>query len=292
MKVVVLCGGLGTRLSEETEFRPKPMVEVGGRPILWHIMKMYAHHGFRDFVLCLGYRGSSIKDYFLNYAAMNNDFTICLGNKSHIHYHGAHQEQDFRVTLAETGLESMTGGRILRVRKYLNEETFLLTYGDGVSDLNIADLVAFHKGHGSLATVTTVRPVSRFGLVSLDRDSRVVDFAEKPRGEGWASAGFFVLEPGIFDYLDGDDCVLEREPLERLAREGQLMAYRHEGFFYAMDTYREYSHLNELWNRKAAPWKVWEDPPAVAPPAPARELQFASGPARNLPLASERGIWR
>jgi glucose-1-phosphate cytidylyltransferase len=292
MKVVILCGGLGTRLREETEFRPKPMVEVGGRPILWHIMKMYAHHGFRDFVICLGYRGSSIKEYFLNYEAMSNDFTVCLGNKSQIHYHGAHQEQDFRVTLAETGHESMTGGRLRRVRKYLNDETFMLTYGDGVSDLNIAELAAFHKFHGGLATVTTVRPVSRFGLVSLDPGSRVVDFAEKPRGEGWASAGFFVFEPGIFDYLDSDDCVLEREPLERLAKEGQLMAYKHEGFFYAMDTFREYSHLNELWNRKAAPWKVWEDTQTVAAPTPLRDLHSGGIPARNLPLPFDREVRR
>jgi len=257
MKVVVLCGGLGTRLREETEFRPKPMVEVGGKPILWHIMKMYAHHGFRDFVLCLGYRGNSIKEYFLNYEAMNNDFTIWLGRRSHVHYDNSHHEQDFRVTLADTGLESMTGGRVSRIRKYVDGETFLLTYGDGVSDVDIGELVAFHKSHGRLATVTTVRPVSRFGILTIDQDSQVTNFMEKPRAEGWASAGFFVFNKEIFEYLGGDDCILEREPMERLARDGELVAYRHEGFFFAMDTYREYKYLNELWANGDAPWKVW-----------------------------------
>jgi glucose-1-phosphate cytidylyltransferase len=257
MKVVVLCGGLGTRLREETEFRPKPMVEVGGRPILWHIMKTYAHYGFRDFVLCLGYRGSSIKEYFLNYEAMNNDFTICLGQQSHVHYDGSHQEQNFRVTLADTGLESMTGGRLARVRKYIDDDTFLLTYGDGVSDINIADLVAFHKSHGRLATVTTVRPISRFGVVTIGQDDGVTDFMEKPQSQGWSSAGFFVLNRAVFDYLGDDSCIFEREPLERLARDGELAAYRHEGFFFAMDTFREYKHLNDMWATGSAPWKVW-----------------------------------
>ncbi len=257
MKVVVLCGGLGTRLREETEFRPKPLVEVGGRPILWHIMKIYAHHGFRDFVLCLGYRGNMIKEYFLNYEAMNNDFTICLGQKSHIHYDGSHQEQDFRVTLADTGLDSMTGGRVKRIEKYIDEDTFMLTYGDGVTDLNLGDAVAFHKSHGRLATVTTVRPMSRYGSVAIQPDGRVNQFLEKPRSDGWVSAGFFILDRRVFDYLGVDDCIFEREPLERLATDGQLMAYQHDGFFFSMDTYREYQYLNELWSKDAAPWKVW-----------------------------------
>ncbi|MDE3196330.1 MAG: glucose-1-phosphate cytidylyltransferase [Acidobacteriota bacterium] len=257
MKVVLLCGGLGTRLREETEFRPKPMVEVGGRPILWHIMKTYAHHGFRDFVLCLGYRGSFIKEYFLNYEAMNNDFTICLGRKSHVHYDNSHQEQDFRVTLADTGLETMTGGRLARVRRYVDGDTFMLTYGDGVSDINVRDLIDFHKSHGKLATVSTVRPISRFGMVTVGFEGKVKQFMEKPQSEGWASAGFFVFEKEIFDYLEGDDCVLERGPMEKLARDGQLMAYQHEGFFFAMDTYREYQMLNNLWNSGEAPWRVW-----------------------------------
>jgi glucose-1-phosphate cytidylyltransferase len=257
VKVVILCGGQGTRLREETEYRPKPLVDVGGRPILWHIMKLYAHHGHRDFVLCLGYRGHMIKQYFLNYEALTNDFTICLGRRHTVAYHGEHQEQDFNVTLADTGLETMTGGRVLRARTYVPDDLFMVTYGDGVGDVNVAALLAFHQAHGKLATVTTVRPQSRFGVLDLYDDGRVRCFAEKPRLDGWANAGFFVLHRRVFDYLDGDDCVLEREPLEKLAADGQLVAYRHEGFFYAMDTYREYVALNELWNSGQAPWKVW-----------------------------------
>jgi glucose-1-phosphate cytidylyltransferase len=259
MKVIILCGGLGTRLREETEYRPKPLVDVGGRPILWHIMKLYAHYGFRDFVLCLGYRGNMIKEYFLNYEAVNNDFTICLGAQNHINYHGVHKEQDFRVTLADTGLETMTGGRVKRVEKYVDDDTFMVTYGDGVADLDIQALIDFHRAHGRLATVTSVRPISRFGILDVDKGGRVLSFAEKPRMDGWASAGFLVFNRRVFDYLSGDDCVLEQEPLERLAREGQLIAYRHTGFFYAMDTYREYKYLNEIWASGKAPWKVWEE---------------------------------
>jgi len=257
MKVVVLCGGVGTRLREETEFRPKPMVEVGGRPILWHIMKTYAHYGFREFVLCLGYRGNIIREYFLNYEAMNNDFTICLGPKSQVQYHELHTEQGFQVTLAETGADSMTGGRIARIRKYVDGDTFLLTYGDGVSDVDIGKLLAFHQSHGKIATVTTVPPISRFGMIELGEESRVRTFNEKPRTDGWMSAGYFVLNRGVFDYLGGDDCIFERQPMERLAADGQLMAFRHDGFFFAMDTFREYQHLNELWSRGKAPWRVW-----------------------------------
>ncbi len=257
MKVVMLCGGIGTRLREETEFRPKPMVEIGGRPILWHIMKIYAHYGFHDFVLCLGYRGNMIKEYFLNYEAMNNDFTICLGQRSQIQYSGSHNEQDFQVTLADTGLESMTGGRIKRIQKHIDSETFMVTYGDGLADLDIGRLVEYHKSHGKLATVTTVRPISRFGSVALDNNGAVQQFMEKPRSEGWISAGFLVFERGVFDYLGGDDCILEREPLENLAADGQLRAFRHDGFFYAMDTFREYQYLNDLWSSGKAPWRVW-----------------------------------
>ncbi len=258
MKVVILCGGLGTRLREETEFRPKPLVEVGGRPILWHIMKLYAHYGFRDFVLCLGYRGQMIKKYFLNYEAMNNDFTICLGRQHQISYHDAHGEQDFKVTLAETGAETMTGGRLKRVEKYVGDDTFLVTYGDGLADLDIRAIVDFHRAHQRVATITTVHPFSRYGVLELDEKGRVGEFIEKPQLQGWASAGFFVFNRKVFDYLEGDDCILEREPLERLARDEQLMAYRHEGFFHAMDTYREYEYLNELWATSRAPWKAWE----------------------------------
>ena len=244
-------------MREETEFRPKPLVDVGGRPILWHIMKLYAHHGFNDFVVCLGYRGSMIKEYFLNYEAMNNDFTVCLGQRSHIHYNDHHEEQDFRVTLADTGPESMTGGRVKRIQKYITDDRFMVTYGDGVSDVDIEKVLDFHQSHGKLATVTTFRPVSRFGILNIDSDNQVQSFIEKPRSDAWASAGFFVFERKIFDYLDGDQCILEREPLERLAREGQLMSYRHDGFFYAMDTFREYQLLNDLWKSGEAPWKVW-----------------------------------
>ena len=257
MKVVMLCGGLGTRLREETEFRPKPMVEIGGRPILWHIMKLYASAGYRDFVLCLGYRGNMIKEYFLNYEAMNNDFTICLGRDSRIQYNNLHTEQDFKVTLADTGASTMTGGRVKRIQQYVDGETFMLTYGDGVSNVDINKLLAFHKNHGKLATVTAVVPSSRFGIVDTGQDGRVLQFVEKPKSENRASAGYFVFQREIFNYLSGDDCILEREPLERLAAEGQLMAWEHNGFFYAMDTYREYEYLNDLWQKNQAPWKVW-----------------------------------
>lgn len=258
MKVVILCGGQGTRLREETEFRPKPLVEVGGRPILWHIMKLYAHYGHRDFVLCLGYRGMMIKEYFLNYQAMNNDFTISLRDGSRMNYFRNHEEEDFRVTLADTGLETMTGGRVKRVSQYLDGDTFMLTYGDGLGDVNVAQLVEFHTSHGRLATVTTVRPTSRFGILQTNDRDQVVEFCEKPQLQGWASAGFFVFNRRVLDYISSDaDCVLEREPLERLAADGQLVAYRHDGFFYAMDTYREYLYLNELWKSGQAPWKVW-----------------------------------
>jgi glucose-1-phosphate cytidylyltransferase len=258
LEVVILCGGQGTRLREETEYRPKPMVDVGGRPILWHIMKMYAHYGFQRFVLCLGYRGTVIKEYFLNYEAMNNDFTICLGQKHSITYHSNHLEQNFFVTLAETGADAMTGSRVKQIERYVEDDTFMVTYGDGLSDVNIADLVAFHQAHGRLATVTSVRPTSRFGVLEIDDTSHVRSFAEKPQTQGWSSAGFFVFNRQVFQYLDTDPaCILEREPLERLARDGELIAYRHDGFFYAMDTYREYLHLNELWHSGRAPWATW-----------------------------------
>lgn len=257
LQVVVLCGGLGTRLREETEYRPKPMVEIGGRPILWHIMKMYAHRGFRDFMLCLGYRGNMIKEYFLNYEAMNNDFTICLGQQSKIQYNAVHEEQGFRVTLADTGLATMTGGRLRRIEKYIAGDVFMLTYGDGLADIDMRKLLDFHYQHGKVATVTAVLPPSRYGVLQIGDGGQVAKFLEKPRTESFASAGFFVFNKAIFGYLGGDDCTLEREPLEHLAADGQLMAYRHEGFFYAMDTYREYQLLNDLWSNHQAPWRVW-----------------------------------
>lgn len=258
MKVVILCGGLGTRLREETEFRPKPMVEVGGRPILWHIMKTYAHYGLQEFVLCLGYRGNVIKEYFLNYEAMNNDFTIALGNTQSIEPHGAHSEQEFRVTLVDTGPDTMTGGRVKRIQRFIDEDTFMVTYGDGLADINPRKLLDFHRSHGRLATVTAVHPVSRFGVIDVSPDGRVQSFVEKPQVEGWISAGFFVFQRGVFDYLGSDSCIMEREPMARLAADGQLMAYRHEGFFVAMDTYREYEALNKMWNSGQVPWKVWK----------------------------------
>ena len=259
MKTVILCGGTGTRLREETEFRPKPLVEIGGRPILWHIMKLFAHHGFRDFVLCLGYRGNMIKEYFLNYEAMNNDFTVSLGRKQTVNYHDAHLEQDYQVTLSETGLDTATGGRVKKIEKYIgDDDTFMVTYGDGVADIDVRALVDFHKSHGRMATVTMVRPYSRFGVLDVEDNGEVSAFSEKPQSMNWASAGFMVFNRRVFDYLDGDDVVLERGPLERLANEGQLIAFKHEGFFYAMDTYREYLHLNQLWSENDAPWKVWE----------------------------------
>ena len=233
-------------MREETEFRPKPMVEIGSRPILWHIMKTYAHYGFREFVLCLGYRGNMIKDYFLNYAEMNNDFTIKLGGPSgrQIEYHGTHGESDFSVTLADTGPDTMTGGRIRRIQRHIGGETFMVTYGDGLADIDIRKLAEFHKSHGRLATVTAVRPMSRFGTLAVTDSGGISGFSEKPRSDGWISAGFFVFQPDVFNYLDGDACVLEREPLERIAAGGQMMAYRHDGFFQQMDTYREYLYLN------------------------------------------------
>lgn len=257
MKVAILCGGLGTRLHEESEYRPKPLVEIGGRPILWHIMKLYAHHGLQEFVLCLGYKGSMIKEYFLNYKAMNNDFTIGLDGGA-IDYRNGGGKENFMVSLVETGADAMTGARVKRIQQYVDGDTFLLTYGDGVSNIDITKLLAFHKAHGKIATVTTVNPVSRFGLLELNGEA-VSSFAEKPRTDSWASAGYFVFDKKFFDYLsDEATCILEDEPLKRLAAEGQLMAYRHDGFFYAMDTYREYLHLNELWKEKKAEWAVWD----------------------------------
>jgi glucose-1-phosphate cytidylyltransferase len=258
VKTVILCGGQGTRMREETEFRPKPLVEVGGKPILLHIMKGYAHHGFNQFVLCLGYRGNMIKEHFLNYEAMNNDFTVSLGANKHIEHHGNHDEDGFCVTLADTGLDSMTGKRVKAVEKYIDGDTFMLTYGDGVSDVDVNRLVAFHKRHGKLATVTTVRPISRFGVLEVDEGSLVSGFNEKPQLDGWINVGFFVCQRGIFDYLSDDPgCVLEQEPMKNLAKDGELVAYKHDGFFYAMDTYREYKLLNDLWDSGQAPWKVW-----------------------------------
>jgi len=252
---VILAGGLGTRLREETEFRPKPMVEVGGKPILWHIMKNFAHYGLNSFVVCVGYRGDIIKEYFINYRARNNDFTVTLGEHERTTFHGVHGEATWTVTVADTGDSTMTGGRVYMTRPYI-DGTFLCTYGDGLSDVPIDRLLAFHRAHGKLATVTTTRPLSRFGVMEVGGEGSVERFREKPQVDGWVNAGFFVFEPGVFDYLNAES-VLEEEPLARLAADNELMAFRHDGFWQPMDTYRESQLLNTLWDSGQAPWRVW-----------------------------------
>ena len=252
MRTVLLAGGLGTRMREETEFRPKPMVEVGGRPVLWHIMKIFAGAGFDDFVVCTGYKSEQIKDYFLNYEARNNDFTVTLGEQQRIDYHWGHDESGWVVTVADTGPETMTGGRVKKVEPYLRGERFFCTYGDGIADVNIKELLAFHESHGKLATMTAVRPVSRFGVLEIDNDGLVSSFREKPQVDGWINVGYFVFEPEVLSYLD-ESSVLEQEPLSKLASDGQLVAYQHSGFWQPMDTYREATLLKELWQSGEAP---------------------------------------
>lgn len=253
MRTVLLAGGLGTRMREETEFRPKPMVEVGGRPVLWHIMKIFAGSGFSDFVVCTGYKSEQIKDYFLNYEARNNDFTVHLGTQDAIQYHGGHDESDWTVTVADTGPTTMTGGRVKKVQRYLNGERFFCTYGDGIADIDVRELLAFHESHGRLATMTAVRPVSRFGVLDIDRDGLVSNFREKPQADGWINVGYFVFEPEVLSYLE-EDSVLEQEPLAKLASDEQLVAFQHRGFWQPMDTYREATILNDLWEQGRAPW--------------------------------------
>ncbi|WP_028044854.1 glucose-1-phosphate cytidylyltransferase [Cellulomonas sp. URHE0023] len=258
MKAVLLAGGLGTRMREETEFRPKPMVEVGGKPVLWHLMKFFSTHDITEFVICAGYKGDQIREYFLNYAAHNNDFTITLGKHGHLEFHDEHLESDWTVTVADTGPLTLTGGRVERIEKYVKGERFMVTYGDGLADIDVSKLLAFHEGHGRKATITTVRPLSRFGLVDVE-DSLVTRFREKPQMDDSVSAGFFVFEPEIFNYLrNSDQVMLEHEPLAQLAAERELGAYRHEGFWQPMDTYRESQLLNEMWESGVAPWKIWE----------------------------------
>ncbi|HZT05928.1 MAG TPA: glucose-1-phosphate cytidylyltransferase [Chloroflexota bacterium] len=259
MKVVILCGGMGTRLREETEFMPKPMVTVGERPMLWHIMKIYSHYGFNEFVLCLGYKGDHIRRYFLEYDVLNCDVTVDLGTKEIIRHDRTHDEHNWRVTLAETGQATMTGGRIQRALRYVDDDTFLATYGDGVADVNINALVAFHRSHGRLATVTAVQPSPRFGRIELDDTKQLVrEFSEKPVGsEAWINGGFFVFDRRITRYLDGDSCVLEQGPLVRLAEEGQLAVFRHRGYWQCVDTLRDLQALNDDWARGDAPWKIW-----------------------------------
>lgn len=257
MKAVLLAGGLGTRMREETEFRPKPMVEIGGRPVLWHIMKMLGQQQLKDFVICAGYKSEFIKNYFSNYLALNSDFTVTLGDQSTMTYHGAHDESDWNVTVSDTGPTTMTGGRIKRIRRYVDGERFLCTYGDGLADIDLDALLDFHKSHGRIATMTAVQPTSRFGVLDVDDEGGIGQFKEKPQVEGWVNIGYFIFEPEIFDYLDGDETVLEQEPLHRLAQAGQISAYKHEGFWQPMDTYREALMLNELWDDNEAPWKNW-----------------------------------
>ena len=253
MKTVILCGGLGTRLSEETQLKPKPMVEIGGRPILWHIMKIYERHGVSDFVLALGYKGDVIKKYFLDYHASRSDLKVHL-KTGRVEYSNPTVE-DWQIALIDTGDMTMTGGRLLRLRSHVETGgTFMLTYGDGVSNVNIRALLAFHRAHGRIATVTAVRPPVRFGELSI-HENRVVDFQEKPQaGEGWINGGFFVFEPAIFDVLDDDSTMLERKPLEQLARKGELMAYQHSGYWQSMDTLRDKQALERLWADGGAPW--------------------------------------
>lgn len=264
MKVVILCGGQGTRLREETEYIPKPLVNIGGRPILWHIMKLYSYHGFNDFILCLGYKGHLIKEYFLNYEAMNNDFTITLGKDEKIEFHKERDDECFKITLADTGLETMTGSRIKQIEKYIDSDTFMVTYGDGLSNVNIRQLVDFHKAHGHLATVTAVHPTSRFGILNLTPNAQVLNFDEKPLSNDWINSGFFVFNENVFSYLStAPACTLERGPLENLAQDGEMRAFQHNGFFFAMDTYREYLQLNDIWRTGEAPWAVWNTEPAT-----------------------------
>ena len=254
MKVVMLAGGFGTRLSEYTESIPKPMVTVGGRPILWHIMKRYAKYGFTEFNLALGYKAELIKEYFLHYRSLNSDFTVDLGTGA-VHSHQT-DEVDWSVTLVHTGLDSMTGGRVKRMQPYIGNEAFLLTYGDGVADINIQDLVKFHKSHGKMVTVSAVHPGARFGELEID-EGRVFSFKEKPQmGQGWINGGFFVIEPEFFEFINGDKTILEKDPLEKVAEIGELMAYRHDGFWQCMDTKRDRDMLEELWVSGNAPWKV------------------------------------
>jgi len=257
MKVVILAGGMGTRISEETEIRPKPMIEIGGKPILWHIKKIYSHYGFNDFIICLGYKGYIIKEYFANYFLHQSDVTIDL-QKNSVEIHQSKAEP-WRITLLDTGLNTMTGGRIKRAAPYIGSETFMMTYGDGVSDVNIGDLLSYHKRHGKIATLTATLPAGRYGSLNLDAVDKVVSFKEKPAGDGsWINGGYFVLEPNILDLIDDDATIFEKKPLERLAQDGELMAYRHHGFWYAMDTLRDKNYLESLWQSGNAPWKIWK----------------------------------
>ncbi len=256
MKVAILAGGVGTRLAEETEIKPKPMVEIGGRPILWHIMRHYAHYGHKDFVIALGYKGQVIKKYMVDFCHLNSNLTVNLENGNVTVHNG--YKADWQVELIDTGIDTLTGGRIKRLEPYIGNERFMLTWGDGVSDVNLDDLLAFHVSHGKLATLTAVRPAARFGHLRLN-SNQVTEFSEKPQTqEGWINGAFFVLEPGIFDYIEGDMTQWEREPLENLATDGQLMAYQHTSFWQCMDTLRDKKLLESLWQQGNPPWQIWK----------------------------------
>lgn len=258
MKVVILCGGLGTRLREETEFKPKTLVEIGGRPILWHIMKIYSYYGFNEFVLCLGYKGSMIKKFFNNYEILNSDFTIDLGKKKHIEIHSNHSEDGWKITLADTGDKTLKGARLKKIQKYVDGDEFLVTYGDGVANVDIKTLLAFHRSHGKIATLTGVNPVSRFGELKV-KENMVEVFREKPQDSpGLVNGGYFVFNKKLFDYLTEDDhCELEIGTLEQICKEKQLMVYKHTKAWFCMDTMRDVEYLNNLWNEGKASWKIW-----------------------------------
>ncbi len=257
MKVVILAGGFGTRISEESHVKPKPMIEIGGKPILWHIMKIYSHYGFNEFIICLGYKGYVIKEYFSNYFLHMSNVTFDLKNNA-MKIHEQYAEP-WKVTLVDTGADTMTGGRIKRVAPYIGNEPFMLTYGDGVSNVNITELVAYHKTRGKSATVTATQPSGRFGSLNINADYIVESFQEKPAGDGsWINGGFFVLEPQVLQMISGDRTIFEKDPMESLARDEQLVAYKHSGFWQPMDTLRDKNHLEDLWNTGKAPWKVWD----------------------------------
>lgn len=256
MKVLILAGGYGTRISEESDIKPKPMIEIGGKPILWHIMKHYSSFGFNEFVILLGYKSYVIKEYFANYYLHNSDVTIDTAKKS-IEVHNNYSE-NWKITLLETGLDTMTGGRVKRAKDYIGNETFMLTYGDGVSDVNISELLKYHKSHGKKATMTAIQPDGKFGALSIESDNRISNFLEKPKGDGaWINGGFFVCEPQVLDYLTDDQTIFERAPLEKLAKEGELFSYKHHGFWQCMDTLRDKNYLNDIWAKGQAKWKSW-----------------------------------
>ena len=276
MKTVILAGGHGTRLAEETQLRPKPMVEIGGKPMLWHIMNIYASHGFREFLVACGYKGEMIKEYFHNIFIHSSDYVVDLKDGSLKILNSS--TTDWRVGVVDTGQNTLTGGRVARLRSWIGDEPFMLTYGDGLANVDIRALVEFHRQHGRIGTVTAVRPPARFGGLTIDGDT-VANFSEKPQtDEGWINGGFFVFEPGIFDYLDGDDTILERDPLERLAHNQQLIAYRHEGFWQPMDTLREKQLLESLWQGGKAPWKTWETDSGTSAPSSSPAQPVYSAP--------------